>query len=78
MRGGDEVSGSLFSYIDLEDRVRPDHPVRPIREITDVVLEALSSDFAALYSGIGRPSVPPEKLLRATLLQALYSVRSER
>lgn len=78
MRGGDEICGRLFSYIDLEDRIRADHPLRPIREIANVALAALSGDFAALYSGLGRPSVPPEKLLRAMLLQAFYSVRSER
>jgi transposase len=78
MRGNDEICGSLFSYIDLEDRVRADHPLRPIREIANTALAALSGEFAALYSGMGRPSVPPEKLLRAMLLQAFYSVRSER
>jgi transposase len=78
MRGDDEKSGSLFSYIDLEDRVRADHPLRPIREIANAALASLSGAFAALYSGMGRPSVPPEKLLRAMLLQAFYSVRSER
>jgi len=78
MRGDDKICGSLFSYIDLEDRVRADHPLRPIREIANAALAALSGDFAALYSGMGRPSVPPEKLLRAMLLQAFYSVRSER
>jgi transposase len=78
MRGNDEICGSFFSYIDLEDRVRADHPLRPIREIANAALAALSGEFAALYSGMGRPSVPPEKLLRAMLLQAFYSVRSER
>jgi transposase len=78
MRGDDGICGSLFSYIDLEDRVRADHPLRSIRAITNAALAALSGDFAALYSGMGRPSVPPEKLLRAMLLQAFYSVRSER
>ena len=78
MRGDDEICGKLFSYIDLEDRVRADHPLRVIREIANTALAALSADFAALYSGIGRRSVPPEKLLRAMLLQAFYSVRSER
>jgi transposase len=78
MRGDDEICGRLFSYIALEARVRADHPLRPIREIANLVLAALSGDFAALYSGMGRPSVPPEKLLRAMLLQAFYSVRSER
>jgi len=78
MRGDDEICGCLFSSIDLEDRVRADHPLRPIREIANAALAALSGDFAVLYSGLGRPSVPPEKLLRAMLLQAFYSVRSER
>jgi transposase len=78
MRGDDKICGRLFSYIDLEDRVRADHPLRSIREIANAALAALSGDFAALYSGMGRPSVPPEKLLRAMLLQAFYSVRSER
>jgi transposase len=78
MRGDDKICGRLFSYIDLEDRVRADHPLRSIREITNAALAALSGEFAALYSGMGRPSVPPEKLLRAMLLQAFYSVRSER
>jgi hypothetical protein len=62
MRGDDEICGTLFSYIDLEDRVRTDHPLRPIREIANAALAALSGDFALLYSGMGRPSVPPEKL----------------
>ena len=78
MRGDDKICGRLFSYIDLEDRVRGDHPLRSIREIANAALAAVSGDFAALYSGMGRPSVPPEKLLRAMLLQAFYSVRSER
>ena len=78
MRGSDERSGELFSYVDLEKRVRSDHPLRTIRSLTDRALETLSGDFAALYSGTGRPSIPPEKLLRAMLLQAFYSIRSER
>lgn len=78
MRGGDERSGELFSYVDLEARVRRDHPLRVIRGIVNKALEALAGDFAALYSPIGRPSIPPEKLLRAMLLQAFYSIRSER
>ena len=78
MRGSDNRSGELFSYVDLEKRVRADHPLRAIRSLTDAALAALSADFAALYSGTGRPSIPPEKLLRAMLLQAFYSVRSER
>ena len=77
MRGSDERSGELFSYVDLEKRVRADHPLRAIRVLTDSALEALSGDFAALYSGLGRPSIALEMLLRAMLLQAFYSVRSE-
>lgn len=79
MRGSDRRSGSLFSYVDLESRVRGDHPLRVIREIADAALAALSDDFAALYPPrLGRPSVPPERLLRALLLQAFYGIRSER
>ena len=78
MRGTDEQSGHLFSYVDLEARVRPDHPLRAIRLIVNDALAALAPDFSALYSKIGRPSIAPERLLRAMLLQAFYSVRSER
>ncbi len=78
MRGVDERSGSLFSYVDLEARVRRDHPLRTIRALVNEALGALAGDFAALYSGFGRPSIAPEKLLRAMLLQAFYSIRSER
>ena len=78
MRGGDQRTGELFSYVDLEARVRRDHPLRRIRGIVNEALSALERDFAALYSPIGRPSIPPEKLLRAMLLQAFYSIRSER
>ena len=78
MRGDDERSGELFSYVDLEARVRGDHPLRVIREIVNTALASLAQDFAALYSPIGRPSIAPEKLLRAMLLQAFYSIRSER
>src|SRR5215475_12855238 len=78
MRGGDEHTGELFSYVNLEKRVRSDHPLRAIRGLVNEALVALEQDFAALYSPIGRPSIPPEKLLRAMLLQAFYSIRSER
>src|SRR6202171_5066158 len=78
MRGGDEGSGSLFSYVDLEARVGRTHPLRSIRLIVSEALSALAGEFAALYSPIGRPSIPPEKLLRAMLLQAFYSNCSER
>jgi transposase len=77
VRGGDNRSGELFSYVDLEARVRRDHPLRPIRIIVNEALSVLEREFAALYSPIGRPSIPPEKLLRAMLLQAFYSIRSE-
>jgi transposase len=78
MRGADERSGALFSYVDLEARVRSDHPLRAIRRIAETALEALTEDFSRLYSRLGRPSIPPEMLLRAMLLQAFYSIRSER
>ena len=78
MRGCDRRSGDLFSYVSIEDRVPKDHPLRLIGEIANDVLNGLSSEFAALYSPTGRPSIPPEHLLRALLLQAFYSVRSER
>ena len=79
MRGSDQRSGSLFSYVDLEARVRADHPLRPIRAIVNAALDRLSAAFEALYaSGVGRPSIPPERLLRALLLQAFYGIRSER
>jgi transposase len=78
MRGGDPRHESMFSYVTPEARVRADHPLRPIRRMTDAALERLSSRFDRLYSTIGRPSIPPEQLLRALLLQMLYSIRSER
>ena len=78
MRGRDQSNGSLFSYVDLEDRVPQDHPLRGIRGIVNDVLGSLSFDFEALYSHTGRPSIPPEKLLQALSLQAFYSIRSER
>ncbi|RIA56052.1 IS4 family transposase [Dichotomicrobium thermohalophilum] len=78
MRGSDKTSGSLFSYIDLEDRVPAGHPLRVIREIVNDALADLDADFARLYEGRGRASIAPERLLRASLLQAFYSIRSER
>lgn len=78
MRGGDIRTGELFSYVDLEERGRRNHPLRTIRLIVNEALAALGGEFAALYSPIGRPSIPPEKLVRAMLLQAFYSIRSER
>jgi transposase len=78
MRGADEQSGSMFSYVSLEERVPADHPLRAIRRITDRALERLSPKFGTLYINFGRPSIAPEKLLRALLLQAIYTIRSER
>ena len=78
MRGADERAGAMFSYVSLEDRVPADHPLRAIRRITDRALERLSPRFGTLYVQFGRPSIPPEQLLRALLLQALYTIRSER
>jgi transposase len=78
MRGDDSQTGTLFSYVSCEARVPADHPLRIMRAIVDDALEALSEQFAALYSLVGRPSIPPEKLLRALLLQAFFGIRSER
>src|ERR1700760_1901105 len=78
MRGEDRRNELLFSYVRLDNRVPRSHPLRVIRRITDAALASLSEQFEALYSEVGRPSVPPEKLLRALLVQAFYSVRSER
>jgi transposase len=78
MRGKDEQQLDVFSYINPEQRVRPDHPLRPLRVMTDAALQQLRPRFNSLYAKTGRPSIAPEKLLRALLLQALYSVRSER
>jgi hypothetical protein len=78
MRGSDRRSGELFSYVDVERRIRRDHPLRSIRGVVNEALDALSGEFAALYGSTGRPSIPPEMLLRAMLLQAFYSIRSER
>ncbi len=78
MRGDDRHQEAMFSYLSPEARVPQDHPLRMIRQVVDQVLVELSADFAALYAKVGRPSVPPEKLLRALLLQVLYTIRSER
>ena len=78
MRGSDQTSGSLFSYVDLEERIPARHPLRTIREIANEVLASLDAAFETLYEGTGRQSIAPERLLRASLLQAFYSVRSER
>jgi transposase len=79
MRGSDRRSGELFSYIDIESRIRADHPLRTIKLIVDDALAEMSAEFDALYAAkAGRPSTPPEMLLRAMLLQAFYTIRSER
>ncbi len=78
MRGEDRTSGALFSYVDVEARIPAQHPLRAMRRLTNAALAELDARFSALYEGIGRPSIPPERLLRASLLQLLYSIRSER
>src|SRR3984893_8809434 len=78
MRGPDDQTRGMFSYLSPEQRVRQDHPLRAIRRMTDQVLASLSPRFSKMYSDIGRPSIPPEQLLRALLIQSLYTVRSER
>ena len=78
MRGDDQQPDSMFSYVSPEQRVPADHPLRPIRQLVDEVLRQMSREFDALYAKTGRPSIPPERLLRAQLLQIFYSIRSER
>src|SRR3954468_8594951 len=78
MRGTDTIQSNMFSYITPEQRVPQDHPLRRIRPLCEIALKALSKDFDRMYSDIGRPSIAPEKLLRALMLQILYTVRSER
>ncbi|MGQ0702427.1 MAG: IS5 family transposase [Gemmatimonadales bacterium] len=78
MRGAEAQAGSLFSYVALEDRIPTDHPLRPLRALVNEALRELSPRFARLYPKWGRPSIPPEQLLRALLLQVLYTIRSER
>src|SRR6202035_5585520 len=78
MRGPDHQQSAIFSYLSPEQRVPSDHPLRAVRQITDTILAQLSQLFSKMYSDIGRRSIPPEKLLRALLLQVLYTVRSER
>ncbi len=78
MRGDDPSQNPAFSYVSPEQRVPADHPLRLVREMTNEVLRLLSGRFGELYSLVGRPSIPPERLLRALLLQLLYSIRSER
>ena len=78
MRGDDRQPDAMFSYVSAEKRVPADHPLRAIRSLVDEVLRDMSREFDGLYATIGRPSIPPERLLRAQLLQIFYSIRSER
>jgi transposase len=78
MRGDDRQPDSMFSYVSPEQRVPSDHPLRAIRQLVDAILAEMSREFDKLYSDVGRPSIPPERLLRAQLLQIFYSIRSER
>jgi len=78
MRGNDNHQQAMFSYVSLESRIPESHPLRTIRRLVDEVLIGLSAEFSVMYSGVGRPSIAPERLLRALLLQVLYTVRSER
>jgi len=78
MRGTDAASGALFSYVDLEERIPSGHPLRKIRQIVNDALASLDAEFDALYTKEGRPSIAPERLIRASLLQMLFSIRSER
>ncbi len=78
MRGTDEASGSLFSFVDLEERIPARHPLRKIRQVVNDALVSLDAEFQALYTDFGRPSIAPERLIRASLIQILFSVRSER
>ena len=78
MRGDDRQPDAMFSYVSAEQRVPQDHPLRAIRVLVDDVLRDMSREFDGLYARVGRPSIPPERLLRAQLLQIFYSIRSER
>jgi transposase len=78
MRGQDKQQSAMFSYVSPEERVPAEHPLRPVREMADAALKALSPVFSQMYAAFGRPSIAPEKLLRAQLIQVLYTVRSER
>jgi transposase len=78
MRGADDQSGSLFSYVSLEERIPARHPLRKVRSVVNDALATLDAEFSRLYSAEGRPSIAPERLLRAALIQILFSVRSER
>lgn len=78
MRGNDNDQQAMFSYVSLESRIPEDHPLRSVRRMVDGMLAGMSEEFASMYSRVGRPSIAPERLLRALLLQVLYTIRSER
>src|ERR1700758_4133485 len=78
MRGDDQQQSGMFSYVSLEERIPQEHPLRPIRQAVDEIFRSMNQEFDGLYAKTGRPSIPPERLLRALLLQIFYSVRSER
>jgi transposase len=78
MRGNDQQQEEMFSYVPMEKRIPQDHPLRRVRAMTDTALRGMWANFDAMYARVGRPSIAPERLLRALLLQMLYSVRSER
>ncbi len=78
MRGDEKQQGGMFSYVTMEERVPPDHPLRAIRRLVDQILARMSKRFDKMYAENGRPSIPPERLLRALLLPTFYSIRSER
>jgi transposase len=78
MRGTDKISGSLFSHVDIEGRIPARHPLRQVKRIIDDALVSFDAEFAGHYAAEGRPSIPPERLMRASRIQILFSVRSER
>jgi transposase len=78
MRGTEDHQPTMFSYVSQEDRIPEDHPLRALRKMVDPILDKLSNQFEKLYADRGRPSIPPEQLLRALLIQILYTIRSER
>jgi len=78
MRGDDSIQGAMFSYVDLNHRIPATHPLRPLKQAVDTILASMNPQFDARYAMVGRPSIPPERLLRALLLQVLFTIRSER
>jgi transposase len=78
MRGDEKQQGGMFSYVSMEERVPPDHPLRAIRRLVDQILARMSKRFDKMYADNGRPSIPPERSLRALHLPTFYSIRSER